>query len=303
MLMFYFIVNNTPKIILQYFSVLLTNKFENMIQVFRKVRHKLLVENNFRKYFAYAVGEIFLVVVGILLAIQFNNWSIGKENGIKERWYLINMVEDIEYQRQILALQKEHYQEIIETAKSILRDYKKTNNFSEVDSLNEKLNLFMEVEIFPNINNTYQELVSSGQQAIIRDKDLSIDVIDFYLFCEDNYKDVENNNNNLYYRELFPFFYNHSQFTIRTDDDFFKDEEGLFEKDVIIEQFLKEKLNTQETKIKFLNALKSLIIISTKHLDLINETIKLETNLVNKIDNYLGLTPEMVNQMYEVKEE
>lgn len=267
-----------------------------MVQLFRKIRQKLLTEKKISQYFTYAIGEILLVVIGILLALQFNNWSIEKSNTVKERWYLINMVEDIEYQRGILEIQKKHYNKTIETAKSILRDYRKSKKISEIDSLNEKLNLFMEVNIFPNINNTYKELVSSGQQAIIKDKELSISIIDYYLFCEDNDKDVKNNNDNVYYRELHPIFYNYSQITVLPNDDLFEDKEGLFETDEEIAQFLETKLGEKESKIKFLNSLKALILLYSNHLDIVNETIELGIELVKEIDLYLGFTPEMVTK-------
>lgn len=44
-----------------------------MVQLFRKIRHRLLTENRFTKYLLYAVGEIILVVIGILIALQINN--------------------------------------------------------------------------------------------------------------------------------------------------------------------------------------------------------------------------------------
>jgi len=46
-----------------------------MIKFFRKIRQKLLSENKFSKYFLYAIGEIILVVIGILIALQINNWN------------------------------------------------------------------------------------------------------------------------------------------------------------------------------------------------------------------------------------
>lgn len=46
-----------------------------MIKFFRKIRQKLLSENKFRKYLVYAIGEIILVVIGILIALQINNWN------------------------------------------------------------------------------------------------------------------------------------------------------------------------------------------------------------------------------------
>jgi uncharacterized membrane protein YgaE (UPF0421/DUF939 family) len=46
-----------------------------MIQFFRKIRQRLLSENRFTKYLFYAFGEIILVMIGILLALQVNNWN------------------------------------------------------------------------------------------------------------------------------------------------------------------------------------------------------------------------------------
>lgn len=49
-----------------------------MIKFFRKIRQKLLTENKFSKYLIYAIGEIILVVIGILIALQLNNWNTDK---------------------------------------------------------------------------------------------------------------------------------------------------------------------------------------------------------------------------------
>lgn len=46
-----------------------------MLKFFRRIRQSLLAENKFRKYLLYALGEILLVVIGILIALQINNWN------------------------------------------------------------------------------------------------------------------------------------------------------------------------------------------------------------------------------------
>ena len=46
-----------------------------MIKFFRKIRQNLLMENKTSKYFKYAIGEILLVVIGILIALSINNWN------------------------------------------------------------------------------------------------------------------------------------------------------------------------------------------------------------------------------------
>jgi hypothetical protein len=46
-----------------------------MLHFFRQIRQRLLTDNKFSKYLLYAVGEILLVVIGILVALQIDNWN------------------------------------------------------------------------------------------------------------------------------------------------------------------------------------------------------------------------------------
>ena len=62
-----------------------------MIKFFRKIRQKLLTENKFSKYLIYAIGEIILVVIGILIALQINNNNNYKEQRKVEQEYLISL--------------------------------------------------------------------------------------------------------------------------------------------------------------------------------------------------------------------
>ena len=55
-----------------------------MIKFFRRIRQQLLSENKFSKYFIYAIGEIFLVVIGILIALQLNNLNERNKFEAKE---------------------------------------------------------------------------------------------------------------------------------------------------------------------------------------------------------------------------
>ncbi len=55
-----------------------------MIKFFRRIRQRLLTENKFSKYILYAIGEILLVVIGILIALQVNNWNENRTLAKKE---------------------------------------------------------------------------------------------------------------------------------------------------------------------------------------------------------------------------
>ena len=65
-----------------------------MIKFFRKIRQNLLMENKTGKYFKYAIGEIVLVVIGILIALSINNWNDNRKNRISERKLLDNIHRD-----------------------------------------------------------------------------------------------------------------------------------------------------------------------------------------------------------------
>ena len=59
-----------------------------MIKFFRKIRQNLLIENKTEKYFKYAIGEIVLVVIGILIALQVSNWNkLRVEQNIMNAYY------------------------------------------------------------------------------------------------------------------------------------------------------------------------------------------------------------------------
>jgi hypothetical protein len=67
-----------------------------MIKFFRKIRQRMLSENKFSKYLLYATGEIFLVVIGILLAVQINDWNEANKIERTNRIHLEKMVAELE---------------------------------------------------------------------------------------------------------------------------------------------------------------------------------------------------------------
>ena len=66
-----------------------------MIKFFRKIRQNLLMENKTGKYFKYAIGEIVLVVIGILIALQINNWNENRKDYASLNNYNKNLIEDL----------------------------------------------------------------------------------------------------------------------------------------------------------------------------------------------------------------
>jgi hypothetical protein len=58
------------------------------MKFFRNIRKKLIEQNKARNYFFYAIGEIILVVIGILIALQVNNWNENRKTIVLEKNYL-----------------------------------------------------------------------------------------------------------------------------------------------------------------------------------------------------------------------
>ena len=74
-----------------------------MIKFFRKIRQNLLMENKTGKYFKYAIGEIVLVVIGILIALSINNWNEQKKSEKQIELLLNNLVKSIEEDKSYLT--------------------------------------------------------------------------------------------------------------------------------------------------------------------------------------------------------
>jgi len=83
-----------------------------MIKFFRKIRQRLLSENKFSKYLIYAIGEIILVVIGILIALGINNWNENSKNNDEEKIILINLNKDLKTDSIQFTYYEEQFKEI-----------------------------------------------------------------------------------------------------------------------------------------------------------------------------------------------
>lgn len=91
-----------------------------MINFFRKIRRQFADQNKPLKYLRYAVGEIFLVMVGILLALQVNNWNEGRKDQIELRNIFQSIVDDIEQNQYFLEQDRKFYVEENKRIKAFL---------------------------------------------------------------------------------------------------------------------------------------------------------------------------------------
>ncbi|MAP54473.1 hypothetical protein [Altibacter sp.] len=140
-----------------------------MIKFFRKIRHRLLAENKFSKYLLYAIGEIILVVIGILIALQINDWNEKRKIGNVEKEILNVLLEDLnaakEYSEAYIT-SEQSYLDVIET---VLHTDSIKTILSNTDRTREYFNkAFWDFEIkFPVIN-TYSDLKNAGKITLVQ---------------------------------------------------------------------------------------------------------------------------------------
>ncbi len=175
-----------------------------MIKFFRHIRQRLLTENKFNKYLVYAIGEIVLVVIGILIALQINNWNQNRINTGKQQDYLLGLKNDLEIQIRLFDFSDQFFDRIIVEGESILADFSSLGKLTEIDSINSKLTTLMYTKQYPEITTTFNELNSTGQFNLIKEKSIRSEVIRYYQRTEYDKTAIDGNINNVIYTQIFP---------------------------------------------------------------------------------------------------
>lgn len=138
-----------------------------MIKFFRKIRQRLLTENNLSKYLFYAIGEIVLVVIGILIALQINNANEAGKERAREISYLRNLKADL-YKEVGNNEQFAAYHFKKAEACSALLTSKAPETIEEVQVYTDRYELVFVWHAFVPNNNTFKELLSSGNLNLIK---------------------------------------------------------------------------------------------------------------------------------------
>ena len=158
-----------------------------MIKFFSKIRHKMLKENRLSKYIVYAIGEIILVVIGILIALSINNKNEIRKQRDLELHYLSNIKTDLILNIKHLDNYINRRETSINSANEIIAHYegkpiKDLKAFSR-----HTVNIYTWRKFF-QINNTFQELMNSGNLALISNdsiKDVLLNMESLYKVMKD----------------------------------------------------------------------------------------------------------------------
>jgi len=143
-----------------------------MIKFFRKIRQKLIDESNLKKYLVYAIGEILLVMIGILLALQVNNWNNNKKDNIQAQKVLLALHDEFKQNKVQLFKINSYHQRVNNGCKSLLSF---VANFDEIPSKNTMDSIFADYSYFMTFdpyNSVLNAAISSGDIHLIKSDSL-----------------------------------------------------------------------------------------------------------------------------------
>jgi len=150
-----------------------------MIKFFRNVRKHLINEGKTTKYLKYAIGEIVLVVIGILIALQINNWNEERKNKSQEQNYLIALHEDLMSDSINVQTVRRSIQSHIDAAELLIQ-FIDTGTIEDTLAMKKAIIQAGYLYFFTPTLSTYNDLVNSGNLGIISDKTLK-DMMDNYV--------------------------------------------------------------------------------------------------------------------------
>lgn len=142
-----------------------------MLKFFRRIRQKLFTEAKFSRYFLYAIGEIVLVMIGILLALQVNNWNEGKKALKRQTEYLIQIQSEMSANRAAMLREKKELRDILDgLRKFISLKEKDLDTLSDVEVSKTWASIFSASSTFKYEDGVLSALISTGDiKEIVND--------------------------------------------------------------------------------------------------------------------------------------
>jgi len=168
-----------------------------MARIFNTIRQNLLAQGRVVRYLTYAIGEIMLVVVGILIAISINTWNKGREDLQAQYELLRDLRADLLIQQELIAEQITFEELYIAQTDSARGFFSGLIDAVELQSLLLRLSAR---HTFVANKATASKMTSTGQIALLRNPELVNSIVRYYQLSD--YNTAVTNNNNLFIVDL-----------------------------------------------------------------------------------------------------
>jgi len=156
-----------------------------MIKIFRNIRKNLIMENKTSKYFKYAIGEIVLVVIGILIALQINNWNENRKNSQYEQNYLQRILKDLHKDQTELEMHLNKDTLKLDAFTQMMRMIRTNSITSNQQAFLGALNSVQGANWFEGNDVVFSEMKFSGKLALITSEELRESIQNYYKHVEE----------------------------------------------------------------------------------------------------------------------
>jgi hypothetical protein len=164
-----------------------------MLTFFRKIRKSLIDNSSAKKYLLYAIGEITLVVIGILIALQINNWNEWRKDRNAEKSLYINLTyvleSDLAELERVIGLLESGILAQEKIIKSSLSDIKREHSKQQILELIRQLNR-SGFSFFPN-SGLFDQITNNNQIDLIQSSSLRLQIIELYDRLYKTYEHID----------------------------------------------------------------------------------------------------------------
>lgn len=145
-----------------------------MIKFFRKLRYNLISENKTSKYLKYAIGEIALIIIGILLALQISEWNQNGKNKREERKLLSALQNEFLQNKEDIIEIKAHYVEIVKANNQLMKLIGNSESNLTTINIDSLMSVSINIDNYIPSNYVLNNMISTAKLDLITSEKLRV---------------------------------------------------------------------------------------------------------------------------------
>ena len=167
-----------------------------MIKLFRNIRKKLAEQNKVVPYLRYAIGEIALVMIGILLALQVNNWNEKRKQKLQEHKILVSLYSDFKESKNRLLESMDQQRNVVRKSSELIKIYEGKKPRPINDSIKNYIIYGAYGWYRPELlTGAYDAFVNSGNSELISNDNLTKMLAEYFSIVNSGFEDQETSMN------------------------------------------------------------------------------------------------------------
>ncbi len=246
-----------------------------MMKIFRNIRQKLASENKTAAYLRYALGEILLVVIGILIALQVNSWHQHLLDQREAENIKANLHEEFTENRALLNTSRSEFKKSIASSLVLINLVGASRSELEKHNLDSLFYFSFESASYLPSDNSLQDILQSGRLHLISDKALRENLL-FWSASMKRLKNTDDNSSDWVTNHMIPYLLPYMSF--REMDRYGNNPGGG-----------KSRLRTDYyplfQKLDFENMLDEFLYLQKSEIDLLNDIEKIQEKIIEHTVN------------------